>query len=56
VLPQVALDTGVDLPAHQRIVEQRGADTDRRCTGDDELERVVGIADPALADNGYAVR
>ena len=55
VLRQIRRDSVVDLLAHQRIVEQRGADADGRGAGDEKLQRVIHRRDAALADDRHVV-
>src|SRR6185312_13768597 len=53
---QIVGDPLVDALAHHGVVEQRRAHPDCGGAGDDELERVVGAGDAALADDRDAVR
>ena len=56
VVPARALrEPFVDTHADERVVEQRGADPDRTCPRDHELQRILGARDPALADDRDAV-
>src|SRR5690242_13405983 len=54
MLAQIILDPGVDLHRCERVVEQRGAEADRRRAREHELERVVRRLDSALADDRNA--
>src|SRR5262249_7025666 len=50
-LAQVLVEPGVHLLRRERVVEERGAEPDRRGTREHELERVVRRLDAALADD-----
>ena len=49
-------DAAIDRLADQRIVEQRSTDSDRRRSGNHELERITRAGDTALTDDRNAVR
>ena len=48
---EVIVDTCVYFMAGERIVEQRGANADRRGAGDNEFQRVCSGDTPALTDD-----
>ncbi len=55
-MPVEILDNArVDFFARQRVVEQRGSDTDGRRAGDHELDCIGGRDDAALANDGHVV-
>ena len=56
LLAQILSDARIDLLAHHRVVEQRRADADGGCAGDDELQGIRCGGDSALPDDRHAMR
>ena len=55
IAAQVVYQPAIDLPAYERIIKQRSANTDCGRTRNHELDRILRSDDAALADDGRIV-
>ncbi len=53
---KIVADTGVDFPAQQGIVKKGRAHAHRVGARNNKFQRITGIHDPALTDDGDAMR
>src|SRR4249920_312327 len=56
MFPEICTDAIVDLAAHERIVEQRGSNSNGGGAGNHEFDCILRARDSSLPDDRYAQR